>query len=1137
MKSLVKPANIKAPIVVVLSSPDGQELKKGKAFVGDRAKTISQLFKKAGFKIEDLMFVHAYPTLRAGRTALTQKELDEYKDRVQGWITEHPRELLIPMGNSAAYTADVLQAPKGITGVQGRIREGVGGIKAVCTNDPYLFTREPQNEVGYLADLAIAKRSLTCTQDEILPPIKIKYIKSARDVKALYKRIKKGPERAASYDYETDALDPKKLTITSLAFCVGETKPGSGIYECWFYRNEKKLKKVRRKAEDMNIRNYLAKLFDKAGVTYDLIAHNGPFDDWVTYEQFPVKKFKGSTIDTMIEMWIENNATPNGLKEGARAIGYPDYDKEVDEFVKGVAARRGKELVDPLDFALLARHGYEPIEKVHKRTGVSTLKWPDKASLGDSGVKPPDKKLGAWAILPPKTLKIYNCYDVVMTWKIHFDWLLPVIQAEDLVDASAFRHRVARMLLRAERYGFLVDIKLNKAWSKQCKKIEKDILLKISNLLHKKGFEEEFVDNFNTNSNDHLKRVLFGEALEVPKIDVDILATDTCRQNNWAPEELDIFYIQGIVDSFHNHYYGDAKEIYDAVEDGTFNYKALAKDIKREFYNKHGVETTPVAGNIYYGGDYTPKVFTKTGQPSLTRVVLETMQTEAKKAKSKDDFLSLLMLYRRASKARSTFIDGIRVLADENNILRPHLNSIGTRTGRASSCVAKGTLVETPTGQVPIESLKRGDWVIGHDLKKHQCACDAYEKPATNLFRVTLFTGEVITCTAEHRFHTKSGWKKLRELSVGMNVERYFSFDSIAGKFTELSETFIDSIIDLGEGIPWDVGVMGSESYLAHGFVNHNSRPNGQNFIKHLRGQCIPRPGNVFVEFDLSQAEMRVVACLANDKELIAALRAADNADKSKRNKYDLKPDIHTMIAAKVFHLSWKDITPYMRKAAKTVAFGIVYGISARGLSIMLDIDIEEAQGHIDGFFASFQDVKAWIDKQHNDALKAPHYMRTAFGTRSSVKNATSKNISIANAAKRFAANAPVQGTAAEYTFWVLLEVERIAEERDIWCQLTNTTHDSGTYETAAENANALSDIIYEVVRGKAPFKILNRVEYVADVEITMNWSGEPSLLKALDPKIDDGETKLDWGLLDPTTLDPKERKELQELGIWQDAA
>ena len=205
-----------------------------------------------------------------------------------------------------------------------------------------------------------------------------------------------------------------------------------------------------------------------------------------------------------------------------------------------------------------------------------------------------------------------------------------------------------------------------------------------------------------------------------------------------------------------------------------------------------------------------------------------------------------------------------------------------------------------------------------------------------------------------------------------------------------------------------------SEDGRIHGHFNQtvtatgrisSTDPNLQNIPvrtaegKELRKVFIPREGCVFLDADYSQVELRILTAFSNDEKLIDAYRHAE--------------DIHRLTASQVFHVPIEDVTPEMRRNAKAVNFGIVYGISAFGLGEGLSISRKEAQEYIDGYFRTYPGVKEYLDGSVAFA-KEHGYARTYFGRRRPIPELRSSNFMQRSFGERAAMNSPIQGTAAD---------------------------------------------------------------------------------------------------------------------------
>ena len=158
-------------------------------------------------------------------------------------------------------------------------------------------------------------------------------------------------------------------------------------------------------------------------------------------------------------------------------------------------------------------------------------------------------------------------------------------------------------------------------------------------------------------------------------------------------------------------------------------------------------------------------------------------------------------------------------------------------------------------------------------------------------------------------------------------------------------------------------------------------------------------PGDLFVDSDYSQIELRLLAHMSGDEQLIEAFRE--------------NQDIHRSTASKVFHVPFDEVTDLQRRNAKAVNFGIVYGISAYGLSQDLNIGTKEAQGFIDSYFETYPKIKEFLDNTVAQA-KEKGYTRTLFGRIRPIPELSSGNFMTRQFGERVAMNAPIQGTAAD---------------------------------------------------------------------------------------------------------------------------
>ena len=238
---------------------------------------------------------------------------------------------------------------------------------------------------------------------------------------------------------------------------------------------------------------------------------------------------------------------------------------------------------------------------------------------------------------------------------------------------------------------------------------------------------------------------------------------------------------------------------------------------------------------------------------------------------------------------------------------------------------------------------------------------------------------------------------------------------------------------------------------------------------REIRKVFIPREGCVFIDADYSQIELRVLAHYSGDEKLIAA--------------YNSDADIHRITASEVFGVALSDVTSEMRRAAKAVNFGIVYGESAFGLSEGLGISRKEANDYINKYFATYPGVKAFLDSMVLDA-KNNGYVKTLYGRRRPVPELKSSNFMQRQFGERVAMNSPIQGTAADIMKLAMIAVTDELKRRNLDSKVVLQIHD----ELLLEVPFAQKDEVLELLRQKMS-KVANlRVPLEVSIETGGSW-------------------------------------------------
>ncbi|MCI8505197.1 MAG: DNA polymerase I [Lachnospiraceae bacterium] len=254
-----------------------------------------------------------------------------------------------------------------------------------------------------------------------------------------------------------------------------------------------------------------------------------------------------------------------------------------------------------------------------------------------------------------------------------------------------------------------------------------------------------------------------------------------------------------------------------------------------------------------------------------------------------------------------------------------------------------------------------------------------------------------------------------------------------------------------------------------------SAEPNLQNIPvrmalgREIRKVFVPKEGFVFVDADYSQIELRVLAHMSGDKRLIEAYHQAE--------------DIHRITASQVFHTPFEEVTDLQRRNAKAVNFGIVYGISAFGLSEGLSISRKEAVDYIDQYFETYPGVKAFLDGLVIQA-KEQGYVSTLYGRRRPVPELASSNFMQRNFGERVAMNSPIQGTAADIMKIAMVGVDRRLKKEGLASRLILQIHDELLVETALSEVEQVKAILREEMDGAAKLSVPLEI----DMNVGKSW-------------------------------------------------
>ncbi len=321
---------------------------------------------------------------------------------------------------------------------------------------------------------------------------------------------------------------------------------------------------------------------------------------------------------------------------------------------------------------------------------------------------------------------------------------------------------------------------------------------------------------------------------------------------------------------------------------------------------------------------------------------------------------------------------------------------------------------------------------------------------------------------------TKTGYSTAAEVLEKLAPEHKIVQDILEYRgLAKLKSTYAD-------GLSACIGADGrihscfNQTITATGRIS-STEPNLQNIPmrmelgRQIRKVFVPKDGFVFTDADYSQIELRVLAHMSGDEQLIEAYRT--------------KQDIHRITASKVFHTPFDEVTDLQRRNAKAVNFGIVYGISSFGLSQDLSITKKEAAEYIEQYFATYPGIKAFLDGLVKSA-KERGYAETLFGRRRPVPELSSGNFMQRSFGERIAMNSPIQGTAADIIKIAMIKVWRALREENLKSRLILQVHDELLIETAVGEEESVAQILADCMSKAAQMS----VELAIDMHTGKDW-------------------------------------------------
>ena len=306
-----------------------------------------------------------------------------------------------------------------------------------------------------------------------------------------------------------------------------------------------------------------------------------------------------------------------------------------------------------------------------------------------------------------------------------------------------------------------------------------------------------------------------------------------------------------------------------------------------------------------------------------------------------------------------------------------------------------------------------------------------------------------------HGKKTKTGWStnadvldKLRGVPIVADVLQY-------RQYAKLKSTYADGLL---KAVSPDGRIRTSfqMTVTATGRLS-STEPNLQNIPtrtelgSQMRRMFVAAPGNVLVDADYSQIELRLLAHISGDEAMCRAFRSGE--------------DFHTLTAARVFHVEPQDVTPEMRRRAKAVNFGVVYGISPFSLSQDIGVTVAEAKEYMERYFQTYTGVRAYMDRIVEQA-RADGYVETLMHRCRALPELKSSNHNLRAFGERVALNMPIQGTAADLMKLAMVRVERRLADEGLAAQLIMQVHDELIVECPEDEAARVQALLEEEMSG-----------------------------------------------------------------------
>ncbi len=285
--------------------------------------------------------------------------------------------------------------------------------------------------------------------------------------------------------------------------------------------------------------------------------------------------------------------------------------------------------------------------------------------------------------------------------------------------------------------------------------------------------------------------------------------------------------------------------------------------------------------------------------------------------------------------------------------------------------------------------------------------------------------------------------------------------------FAKLQSTYVDALPKLIHPTTGRIHTSFNQAVTATGRLS-SSNPNLQNIPirseegRRIRAAFVPEAGHIFVSADYSQIELRLLAHLSQDPVLVES--------------FQHNQDVHARTAAELFEVAIDSVSADQRREAKTINFGIIYGMGAQRLARSLSIPFKTAQQYIDQYFARYHGIQGYMDQILNEARERG-YVTTLQGRRRYVPDLQSNNRQVVSAAERVAINTPIQGTAADLIKIAMVAIERRLRQEHLQTRMLLQVHDELLFEVPENEIEQIEALVRETMEGVASLSVPLQVE------------------------------------------------------------